>query len=89
MGQIAASYDIMPRNMEVDLDTIINRISLVVPKGVRLIETKVEPIAFGLMKINAGFIIDDTDDRIGYLLEEALSTIEGVMNIKCVSNTVI
>jgi elongation factor 1-beta len=39
--------------------------------------------------VNAGFLIDDSDEEVGGKLEEALSSIEGIENIECVSNTVV
>ncbi len=89
MGQIAAAYDLMPESTEVDLDNVINQLSGVLPAGVQLLETKVLPVAFGLMKVNAGFLIDDTDEEVGGKLEQALSSIAGIENVECVSNTVV
>ncbi len=51
MGQIAAAYDLMPESTEVDLDNVIAQLSGVLPAGVKLLETKILPVAFGLMKI--------------------------------------
>ncbi len=89
MGQIAAAYDLMPESTEVDLDNVISKLSGVLPAGVQLLETKILPVAFGLMKVNAGFLIDDTDEEVGGKLEQALQSIEGIENIECVANTVV
>ncbi len=89
MGQIAAAYDLMPESTEVDLDNVINQLSGVLPEGVKLLETKILPVAFGLMKVNAGFLIDDTDEEVGSKLEQALHSIAGIENVECVSNTVV
>ena len=88
MGQIVAAYDLMPENTEIDLDSVIKTISKVVPKGVKVLESKILPVAFGLKKVNVGFLIDDDDESIGGNLEKALSSIPGVENIECVSSTV-
>ena len=74
MGQIAAAYDLMPESTEVDLDNVM---------------TKILPVAFGLMKVNAGFLIDDSDEEVGGKLEDALRAIAGIENVECVSNTVV
>ena len=71
MGQIAAAYDLMPESTEVDLDNVIAQLSGVLPAGVKLLETKILPVAFGLMKVNAGFLIDDSDEEVGGKLEDA------------------
>lgn len=87
MGQIVSSYDILPEGTDVDLNTVIEAIPKVIPEGVKLLETKIQPVAFGLMKINAGFLIDDTSETIGSDLEKALSSIPGINNVECVSST--
>ncbi|MDR2698511.1 MAG: elongation factor 1-beta [Candidatus Methanoplasma sp.] len=89
MGQIVASYDLMPESTDVDLGSVINAIPNVVPKGVRVLESKIEPIAFGLKKVNVGFVIDDADEGIGGALESALGSIPGIENIECTSSTVL
>lgn len=89
MGQIAAAYDLMPESTEVDLDNVISQLPGVLPAGVKLLETKILPVAFGLMKVNAGFLIDDTDEEVGGKLEQALQSITGIENVECVSNTVV
>ena len=88
MGQIVAGYDLMPENTDIDLDAIISKLPGVLPAGVKLLETKIAPVAFGLMKINAGFLIDDSDEAVGGKLESALQSIEGIEGVECVSQTV-
>lgn len=89
MGQIVAVYDLMPENTEIDLDKIATNLSQSVPSGVKVIEAKILPVAFGLNKINAGFVIDDSNDSIGSDLENSLSSIDGIENVECVSSTVL
>jgi elongation factor 1-beta len=89
MGQIVAQYDIMPESTDVDLDAVIKKLPTILPAGVKLMEsdTKILPVAFGLMKVNAGFVIDDSDEMAGSKLEDALRNIEGIENVECVSST--
>jgi elongation factor 1-beta len=89
MGQIVAEYDLMPESTEIDLKEVIETLHGIVPKGVKIIETKIAPVAFGLMKVRAGFVIDDTDESIGSKLENALGSIKGIENVECISNTVL
>jgi len=89
MGQIVATYDLMPESTEIDLENVVKSISGIIPAGVKMLETKIEPVAFGLKKVNAGFVIDDSDDSIGDKLEQALRSISGIENVECVSNTVL
>lgn len=78
----------MPESTDVNLDAIIEQLPAILPEGVKLIETKIAPVAFGLMKINAGFLIDDTDEEVGSKLENALVSLEGIETAECVSSTV-
>ena len=87
MGQIVSSYDILPESTDIDLNTVIETIPKVLPEGVKLLETKIQPVAFGLMKVNAGFAIDDSIETIGADLENALTSIPGIQNVECVSST--
>ena len=89
MGQIVAVYDVMPVDTDVDLKAVISKIPGVIPKGVQMIESKILPVAFGLMKVNVGFTIDDTDETVGGDLEKALASIPGIENVECISNTLI
>jgi len=89
MGQIVAAYDLMPESTDVDLESIVGTIANVVPKGVKVLESSILPVAFGLKKINVGFSIDDTDETIGGDLEKALSSIPGIENVECISSTLL
>jgi len=89
MGQIVAVYDLMPESTDVDLESLIGTISGVVPKSVKVLESKILPVAFGLRKINVGFSIDDTDETVGGALEEALASIPGIENVECISSTLL
>jgi len=89
MGQIVASYDLMPESTEINLDGVVAAIPKIVPNGVKVLETKIAPVAFGLKKVVVGFVIDDTDESIGGLLEKALGSIQGIENVECISSTVL
>ncbi|MCL2317489.1 MAG: elongation factor 1-beta family protein [Methanomassiliicoccaceae archaeon] len=89
MGQIIAAYDLMPESTEVNLEAVVKKIPGAVPKGVKVLEHKILPVAFGLKKINVGFSIDDTDESIGGDLEKALTSLPGIENIECVSSTLL
>jgi len=87
MGQIVSGYDLLPESTDIDLNQVIDTIAKVIPEGVKLLETKIQPVAFGLMKVNAGFLIDDTSPTIGGDLEAALVSIPGIQNVECTSTT--
>lgn len=87
MAQIVAGYDIFPTGTEVDMDAIIEAIPGVLPKGVSITESSIAPVAFGLMKVTVGFLIDDSDENVGTKLEDGLRSMKNVENIECVSMT--
>ncbi len=87
MPQIVAGYDLFPTGTEVDMDAITDAISGILPGGVSITECSIKPVAFGLMKVSVGFLIDDSDENIGTKLEEGLRSIANVENVECVSMT--
>ena len=89
MGKIMATYDLMPESTDVPLDAVIESLKGVIPDGVKIVETKIEPVAFGLKKVVAGFMIDDSDESIGSKLEDGLRSIPGVENAECTSTALL
>lgn len=89
MGKIAATYDLMPESIDIPLDSVVGALNSAIPHGVTVIETKIEPVAFGLKKVVAFFVIDDSDETIGGKLEDGLRSIPGVENIECTSNALL
>ena len=89
MGKIAATYDMMPESTDVPLEDVVKALSGVIPNGVTIIETKIEPVAFGLKKVVAFFVIDDADESIGSKLEDGLRSLEGIENIECTSSALL
>ena len=87
MGQIVSGYDLLPESTDIDLNVVIETIPKVLPAGVKMLETKIQPVAFGLMKVNTGFLIDDASPTVGTDLEKALASIPGIQNVECVSTT--
>jgi elongation factor 1-beta len=89
MGRIVAQYDIMPESAEVPMDSVVAALKGVMPKGVEIIDAKIVPVAFGLKKVLAGFVIDDTVENVGTVLEDGLRSIPGVENIECISSALL
>jgi elongation factor 1-beta len=89
VGRIVATYDIMPESTDVPLDSVVAALKNVIPKGVEIIDTKIVPVAFGLKKVVAGFVIDDTVESVGSILEDGLCSLPGVENIECTSSALL
>ena len=87
MGEIYSVYDILPDGDEADLNAIASKLQDIVPAGVKVQKAEVVDHVFGLMKIHAEFLINADDEMIGSKLENALTSVEGVGNIECVSST--
>jgi len=69
---------------------IINRSNNIsAPKQNSAAEGRKAFVAFGLKKVVAGFVIDDSDDSIGGKLEDALRSIPGVENVECISTALL
>ncbi|MBR4504240.1 MAG: translation elongation factor EF-1beta [Candidatus Methanomethylophilaceae archaeon] len=89
MGELFAKYEIMPENPDVDMKKVLEKLPSVLPAGVKLQKTGLEEAFFGMMKLTAEFIIDDSDEGVGGKLEAAISEMEGVGEISCVDSTVL
>ena len=87
MPQIVAGYDIFPTEADVDMRALENAVKSVLPEGVKITESSIKPVAFGLMKVSIGLLIDDTDESIGSKIDDSLRSIENVENVECTSMT--
>lgn len=88
MGKVAAVYNLLPQDSEVPLDEVAEKISGMIPGGVRIVKVETKPLAFGLKLLETTFLMDDvagiTDE-----LEAALQKIEGVQSVEPVSVSLI
>lgn len=87
MAQIVAGYDLFPTGAEVDMEALKNAVKSVLPEGVEITESSIKPVAFGLMKVSIGLLIDDTDEKIGSKIDDSLRSIKDVENVECTSMT--
>jgi elongation factor 1-beta len=87
MSQIVAGYDIFPTGTDIDMKVLENAVKEVLPEGVEITESSIKPVAFGLMKVSIGLLIDDTDESIGSKVEDSLRSIANVENVECTSMT--
>ena len=81
LARVVMTLRIMPEDVEVDLDDLLEKIKNVIPEGTDIGATETQPVAFGLKALRMNLARDEsmggTDD-----IEEAISTIEGVSQVE-------
>ncbi|MFW9925590.1 MAG: elongation factor 1-beta [Candidatus Thorarchaeota archaeon] len=81
MARVVMTLKIMPEDLEVDLDDLLERIKTAIPEGTDLGATETQPVAFGLKALRMNLSRDEsmggTDD-----IEAAISTVEGVSQVE-------
>ena len=82
MGNVAVALKIMPESPETDLEKIKSEIS----KKIKLQDSKIEPIAFGLKALRILVIVPDKETGD---LENKLKSIKGVSEVETESVTLV
>jgi elongation factor 1-beta len=81
MARVVMTIRIMPDNVEVDLDKLLELIKNVIPEGTDLGATETQPVAFGLKALRMNLSRDEsmggTDD-----IEAAITAVEGVSQVE-------
>ena len=82
MAKVIVALKIMPKDVNVDLDTLENTIkSEINPEKIER-----EPIAFGLTALKVTKFVEDAGGQVE-LLENKLKNIEGIGNVEVVELT--
>lgn len=84
MAEVLVTVKIMPRAPEVDLDALTKSIGEV--DGARLNNVEREPIAFGLVALNASYVVEDSQGGTDNL-ENAIKEIDNVNSAEVVEVT--
>ena len=82
MGNVAVELKVMPMSPEVDLEKIKEEIS----KKMKLQDSKIEPLAFGLKQLKILVVIPDGETGD---LEGKIKAIEGVSQVETGSVTLV
>jgi len=82
MGNVAVALKIMPESPETDIEKIKTEIS----KKIKVQDSKIEPIAFGLNSLKILVIVPDKETED---LENKLRAIKGVSDVEVESSTLI
>jgi len=82
MGNVAVALKIMPESTETDLEKIKSEIS----KKIRIQDSKIEPIAFGLKALKIMVIVPDKETGD---IESKIREVNGVSEVETESVTLV
>jgi len=81
MGKVYMKLRVMPEDVDVNLESIYEKIKEVAPEKVEIKDYKIQPIAFGLKALLVMAIMPD-EGGIGDELIEKIQSIEGVESVE-------
>lgn len=83
---VVARVRLMPEGVEVDLDEVMDKVSVVVEKFGKVHSSEVKPIAFGLNCLEAAILLNDAAGGLEEI-ESQVSSIEGVSDFSVLEVT--
>ena len=84
MARLVARIKILPADVNVNLEVLVNALGSVVPPEMELKSSMKEPIAFGLEAVIAEFTLEDNEGQMD-LLEESIKKVHGVGQIDVIN----
>ena len=77
MAKLLLVIKILPTGTEINLDELTNSVKQNLKDGIKLKQSVIEPLAFGLEFIKAQFVLDDAEGQMESL-ETSVKSIDGV-----------
>ena len=81
MAQLSVTAQIVPTEIEIDLDKLVGKIKAALKDEITLTSYTKEPLAFGLYCIKGEFILEDNDKHVDSL-ESSVRSVDGVSEFK-------
>ena len=81
MGNVVMKLKVMPTDVNVDLNAVLEKIKEVNLKGVEIRNSEIQPIAFGLKALIILVVMPDTEN-IGDKFIEEIQKIDGVESVE-------
>jgi len=81
MARLVARIKVLPTDIDVNLDGMVNKLRSALPDGMEIRNSVKEPIAFGLNALIVDFLLDDKEGQMD-VLESMVKQTEGVSEIE-------
>ena len=83
MGEVALQYRVLPNDLDVDLDGLLENIVKALPENATLRTSEKKPVAFGLQALHVLIVIEDREGGAEQV-ETAMAGVSGVQSVEIV-----
>jgi len=82
MARVAVVVKVFPNSIELDLNELLERIKQALPEGFEVMDSKEEPIAFGLKALKIIITMPEETEGGTESLERILAGVDGVEEVE-------